>query len=128
MARPDKPIPRPMEHRWGERIDLALPVDIVRDGTTTPGRLVSASVSGALLECEAKPPQFTSLRVILPATPDRERDPVDLAACVVRHTDRGLAVEWRDMASPHIVALLARISGHDLDTLCRDPAFPGRCT
>jgi len=116
-----------MEHRWGERIDFVMPVDIVRDGTTTPARLVSTSVSGALIECAARPPQFTNLRVVLPAASPGEGTPVDLAACVVRHTDRGFAVEWRDMASPHIVALLARLSGHDLETLCRDPAFPGPC-
>jgi hypothetical protein len=115
-----------MEHRWGERLTFVQPVNVLLNGSTSPGstspaRLVSTSVSGALIECGLVPPLYTNVRVVLPA--HDTRGPAELVACVLRHAPGAFAVEWRDMASPAIVALLARKSGHDLETLCRDAAW-----
>jgi hypothetical protein len=117
-----------MEHRWGERVEFVQPVMIVHNGTAMPARLVSTSVSGALVECRSILPLFANIRVVLPAALHSGRDPAELMACVLRHTTGGFAVEWRDMAAPPIVALLARRSGHDLQTLCSDPAMPGHAS
>jgi hypothetical protein len=117
-----------MEHRWGERLAFVQPVTIVHNGTSTPARLVSTSVSGALVESGITLPLFANIRVILPAAPHSGRDPAELVACVMRHAPGGFAVEWRDMAAPPIVALLARRSGHDLQTLCSDPAMTGHAS
>jgi hypothetical protein len=98
---------------------------VVHNGVATPARLVSTSVSGALVESGLTLPLFANIRVILPAAPQGRRDPAELMACVLRHVPGGFAVEWRDMAAPPIVALLTRKSGHDLETLCCDPASAG---
>lgn len=114
-----------MEHRWGERLEFVQPVQVVHRGVRLPARLLNTSVSGALIECDRRPALYTNLVVVLPAAPGSDRDPAELVATVVRHADEGFAVEWRDMAAPPIVAFLARHSGHDLETLCKDGVFGG---
>src|SRR5688572_26334378 len=87
-----------MEHRWGERVPLDLPVRLELAGELLGlGRLRNASISGAFIATDSKFPLLASLDVVLriPAMPAGR---LELPACVVRRDEGGLGVEWRDMA------------------------------
>jgi hypothetical protein len=117
----------PMEHRWGQRVTLELPVRLGLGGRTLArGTLRSVSISGAFIETSLELPIFTNLVVVLPAMSELVPGSHELAATVIRRLPVGLAVEWRDMACPALVELLERISGQPVTTLYEDQAFTSR--
>ena len=119
----------PMEHRWGQRITLELPVRLeVGNRTLARGLLRNLSVSGALIETSLELPVFTNLVITLPAACEIAGQSAGLPASVVRTAPGGFAVEWRDMACPPVVALLERLVGRPVAALCEDPAFTHRKT
>ena len=123
-TRPSTSRAKPMEHRWGERVTLDLQARLLlQDGTCVDGVVRNASISGALIETAQPIPVSTPLNVSLAAAERTDGRTLDLPACVVRVANKGVAVEWRDMAVPTLVALL-REAGGNADTLCcRDHAF-----
>ena len=115
---------KPMEHRWGERVALDCPAQLVlRDGTLIEGDVRDASISGALIETAQRIPMYTTLSVHLPAADGSGRRTLELPACVVRTARDGVAVEWRDMAAPTLVALLREAAGNAVPLCARDRAF-----
>jgi len=117
-----------MEHRWGQRVALEIPVTLEVGGRTPEcGILRDASVSGGLIDTALELPVFSNLLVSLPASDERASRPAVLAACVVRCTPTGIAVEWRDMACAAIVTLLERASGRRASALIEDEAFAQGC-
>jgi hypothetical protein len=98
------------ERRWGPRIQVDLPVRLtLAQGRSETGRMRNLSMSGALIECPAELPAFTTLRVeilpgaqVLPAT-------IELGARVVRAEHPCLGIEWRDF-QPQALADLIRAS------------------
>jgi hypothetical protein len=114
----------PMNHRWGQRITLEVPVRLEVDGRPMGRGLIrNASISGAFIETALELPAFSCLLVRLPAASDDTPTPEGLAACMVRRVPGGIAVEWRDMECPQIVGLLKRISGRTAAALRGDEAF-----
>ena len=112
------PAARPMEHRWGERVPLDCPARrVLSDGTMVEARVLNASISGALIRTEHRIPVYTTLavRLVIPGTAGRRT--LELPACLVRVAREGVAVEWRDMAVPTLIALL-REAGGSPATLC----------
>lgn len=89
-----------MEHRWGIRVELDAPAQLMTSDALCEGVLRSASLSGAFLETPARPALLSRVSV-RPATPAGEW----LDGWVVRIEPRGLAVEWLDPPL-HSVALL----------------------
>jgi hypothetical protein len=116
----------PMEHRWGQRVTLEIPVTLAVAGRTLGrGVLRNASISGALIETALELPVFSNLVVSLPSHGESAPRSADLHACLVRRAPAGFAVEWRDMACPAIVALLERATGRRADALVEDECFKG---
>jgi len=100
------PAPRPMEHRWGERVALDCPVRLdLRDGSGVEGRLRNASISGAWIETGEKLPWYAMVNVIVAAGTGPRRRTIELPASVVRMAPEGIAVEWRDMAVPTLMEI-----------------------
>jgi len=117
QATPEKCTERlcdPTEQRWGQRVALSTPVDIGSGRILAHGVLRNASLSGALVETALDLPVFSHL--VVRWQPPGTTVPQDLAACVVRRTDTGFAVEWRDMACEPLLALL-RSAGAELSQL-----------
>src|SRR5689334_17339545 len=86
---------RYMEHRWGERVKLDLPVRLELAGELLAhGRLRNASISGAHVATGSKFPVLASVDVVL-LTPRAPAGRLVLPACVVRRDDEGLGIEWR---------------------------------
>jgi len=102
--------PRPMEHRWGERIELDCPARLeLRDGSGVEGRLRNASISGALIETGERLPWYAIVNVIVAAGTGPRRRTIELPASVVRMAPEGIAVEWRDMAVPTLMGLMREL-------------------
>ena len=104
------PAPRPMEHRWGERVALDCPVRLeLRDGSGVEGRLRNASISGAWIETGERLPWYAMVNVIVAAGTGPRRRTIELPASVVRMARDGIAVEWRDMAVPTLISLMREL-------------------
>jgi len=118
------PAAKPMEHRWGVRIDLDCAVRLLsHDGPVGEGRLRNASISGALIATRVRLAPLTPLNVVLVTGRGAQRRTVELPACVARLDREGFAVEWRDMAVPTLVALLREAGATDGTLAARDRAF-----
>lgn len=94
-----------MEHRWGARSKLEVPVEIdCGNGTLAFGVIRDASVSGAFVCTAAQLPSMTIISVapISPRCQSRAR----ADAYVVRWTPEGCGLEWCDLAPDAIVELL----------------------
>lgn len=96
-----------MEHRWGSRIAVHVPVRLDLPAATSPGCLVDLSVSGARIRSSARPAPLTFLYVsVLPSHPHARGRPLHIPAHVVRWTANGFAVEWQALAQAAVRALL----------------------
>jgi hypothetical protein len=114
----------PMEHRWGQRVTLEVPVRLyLDDAALGRGLMRNVSISGALIETSLEIPVFTNIVVALASIEKSGPRIHELAASVVRSLPTGLGVEWRDMACPAVVALMERITGKRMAALCDDSAF-----
>ena len=108
-----------MEHRWGQRVATELPVMIGYDGRIFGmGRVSNVSLSGALLVTPLKVPLHASVSI----SPVRDGKAIaELSACVVRAEAGCIAVEWRDMASPQVIAFIESASSDAAAFERRDP-------
>jgi len=112
-----------MEHRWGRRVTLGLPVHVATAGESGAGTLRDASISGGFIETAAALPQFTNLGVVVLVGSGAAQRAVELPACVTRVARDGFAVEWRDMACPTLLALLRETGPEFAHLTARDRAF-----
>ena len=108
-----------VEHRWGQRVLADVPVTITCEGQQFGmGRISNVSLSGALLVTPLKMALHASVAISLIG---EARSSEDIFASVVRTVPGGFAVEWRDMASPPVIALIEHISPDALKFDRRDP-------
>jgi hypothetical protein len=92
-----------IEHRWGTRIPLDAPAELRTDGGHAICVIVgNASLSGAFVRTAAKLPILSCVLVHVLDGPTQW-----LEACVVRHDDEGMGLEWLDPGLRPICALLA---------------------
>ncbi len=91
-----------MEHRWGSRKEISLPVELQRPGfAPVRARIEDLSLSGAKLRLSAPLPALAQWDV-------RIGEHV-VPAWIVRRTANGIGVEWCDF-SPTVVATILRAS------------------
>jgi hypothetical protein len=108
-----------MDHRWGQRVPADVAVVITRDGWMRGmGRISNVSLSGAMLKTALKMPVHATITVS-PVGDTRQSE--DIVACVVRTEPGSVAIEWRDMASPQIVALIESVTTDAAALETRDP-------
>jgi hypothetical protein len=99
-----------MEHRWGERLKIALPVRIrAACGLVGTGLIVNFSVSGAFIATTLPVTLLSQVRVSY-GPGRRARRLMDIGhstfeAQVVRQNAAGFAVEWCDFGADEVVAL-----------------------
>ena len=89
-----------MDHRWGARARVDVPVQVHCGSTLLCGVLRDASVSGAFLCTAAQLDVLSSVRVTLHASR------TTIVGHVVRRSPEGFGLEWVDLAPAGIVALL----------------------
>jgi len=92
-----------MEHRWGTRIDLDAPAEVITmDGVHGKGVVRNASLSGALAETSFRPALLSRI-ALRPSTPGGEW----LEGCVVRVEGDAVAIEWLDPPLHAVARLLS---------------------
>jgi PilZ domain len=98
-----------MEHRWGERVRVNIPVHMSARGVAgIDGSIKNLSLSGALMksDCELRLHSLIEVHIKLPASSQR----VDIVkAQVSRKLEQYVGIEWCDFA-PAIVKDLLRSS------------------
>lgn len=98
-----------MEHRWGVRVPLRMPVRL-RIGTDTDaeidGLAVNLSLSGAFIKTSRPVPMLARVQVGFGGLSPDEPDTHWVAAYVVRETQKAIGLEWLEFAPEAIVARL----------------------
>jgi hypothetical protein len=104
-------LPVGFEHRWGERIRVNLPVDVVLDGNAAmPGTVKNLSLSGALLNSTADLPLHALIAVRIEVAPPSQ-DMYVIKARVCRKPGHAIGIEWCEFAPPAVKDLLRSSSG-----------------
>lgn len=94
-----------MEHRWGTRSAVSqrgyvhAPVGLV-----APLEILNVSISGCLVDTPIRPPLLARVQLLVPPLRGRPF----LQGQIVRHTERGFAIEWRSFLDTGVLTLLAR--------------------
>ncbi len=116
-----------MEHRWGERIELDLPVRLnVRSRSVAQGRITNVSLSGALVATSERVRSQAYVDVEFNLTRSRTSKLYHVPAYVVRRTESGIALEWREFAPRAIRALFALVRARVIrETRAKRPTAVG---
>jgi hypothetical protein len=96
-----------MEHRWGERVRVDIPVRITgHPFTVRTGRLSNLSVSGAFIraDLDVRPLSRILVAIDLPHRP--KRDAPQIPAFVARKLKDGIGIEWCEFKPQAINRLL----------------------
>jgi PilZ domain len=99
-----------LEHRWGERVNLDLPVQVaVNSLSGIDGRVKNLSLSGALIEADIdlRIHSLIEISVKLPRSPHRG---VVIEAHVTRKQDGDVGVEFCEFAPKAIKDLMRSLS------------------
>jgi hypothetical protein len=100
-----------MDHRWGERIQVNLPVRLMAHPfAKRDGRLTDLSVSGAYIHTSVYLRPHSRLTVALLATPWARHEAAVICAYVTRHYREGLGIEWCEFAPAPVDSLLCSVS------------------
>jgi PilZ domain len=96
-----------MEHRWGERIRMDLPVQVSADEVAgIRGCMRNLSLSGALLRMDSDLRMHALIEVSV-KLPQPSRPPAILLAHVSRKREEDVGIEWCEFA-PTVVKDLLR--------------------
>jgi hypothetical protein len=106
-----------VEHRWGERLEVALPVRIRAPyGLVGSGLVTNFSVSGAFIATTLPVASLSQVRVTFRfgrrAARIMHTDSTTFAAQVVRQNAAGFAVEWCEFGTEAVVAFANSNRGH----------------
>jgi hypothetical protein len=106
-----------MEHRWGERLQVALPVRIRAPyGLVGTGLVINFSVSGAFIATTLPVAPLSQVKVSFRfgrrAARIMHRDISTFAGQVVRQNAAGFAVEWCEFGADDVVAFANSNRGH----------------
>ena len=93
-----------MEHRWGERIVVDIPVQVsVPPLAIGSGRVHDLSISGAWISGRFDLQPLARALVIFDLSVGGNPEPLPIACYVARVRAEGIGVEWRELA-PQIVS------------------------
>lgn len=113
-----------MEHRWGERVRIELPVRITAHPfAVRTGRLLNLSVSGAFLKVDFPLRPLSRIQVVFDQPQRAKCEAPTIAAYVTRRYKDGVGIEWCQFA-PREVSKLLQASTHRRHILVRKPDAP----
>jgi hypothetical protein len=93
-----------MEHRWGERIVVDIPVQVsVPPLVVGTGRITNISISGAWVSGRFDLPPLARAFIVFDFLLGGVREPLPIACFVARVRTEGMGIEWRELA-PQIVS------------------------
>jgi len=96
-----------MEHRWGERVAVDIPIRLLATHLLLvgSGRLVNLSLSGGLIATDLDLRVFSRVQVVVESPLQEKHVAPTLAAYAVRKCIEGIAVEWCELAPPAVAEL-----------------------
>ena len=93
-----------MEHRWGDRIEVDIPVQVsVPPSVIGTGQVRNISISGAWISGRFDLPPLARAFVVFDLEIAGVRERLPIACYVARVRPEGIGVEWRELA-PQIVS------------------------
>lgn len=96
-----------MEHRWGERVGVDIPVRITgHPFSVRTGRLSNLSVSGAFIRADVDVRLLSRILVAIELPHRLKRDAPMIPAFVARKLKDGIGIEWCEFKPPAISRLL----------------------
>jgi hypothetical protein len=96
-----------MEHRWGERVGVDIPVRITgHPFTVRTGRLSNLSVSGAFIQADVDVRPLSRILVAIELPQRPKNDAPMIPAFVARKLKDGIGIEWCEFKPPAINRLL----------------------
>jgi hypothetical protein len=96
-----------MEHRWGERIAVDLPIDVAtRLAPQARALLVNVSFTGALIKADFLLRIRSRIQIALKWPPQRGDEGFNIAAVVTHNHEQGIGVEWCHIGSAAVRRLL----------------------
>jgi hypothetical protein len=107
-----------MEHRWGHRIGVDLPVRITGNPfSVRAGRLVNLSVSGAFILTGGDLRKLSRVLIVI-ANPSMARhEAPTLAAYVARKLGDGFGIEWCEFAPVEVTRMLQSLTSRRHNSL-----------
>jgi hypothetical protein len=101
-----------MEHRWGRRVKVNIPVQLMTENASLMGigQLSNLSVSGALLVSDCSVRVLTQIQVKLESSPLPKHKVTTIAGYVARQYSHGIGVEWCERTSMLVADLLRTTS------------------
>jgi hypothetical protein len=100
-----------MEHRWGERVGVDIPVRLtVRPFSVKSGRLTNLSLSGAFIKGGVDVRVLSRIQVVI-EVPSRFKHATPIvSAYVARKFKDGIGVEWCEFAPQAVIDLIRSVS------------------
>ncbi|HEV2700752.1 MAG TPA: PilZ domain-containing protein [Steroidobacteraceae bacterium] len=100
-----------MDHRWGHRIAIDLPIRVMHPGISRcePGRLSNISLGGALIKSplDSAVGARLQLAITVPCGEDSYESVID--AYLVRRSAPGLGIEWAHFAPIEVIDLVRAV-------------------
>ena len=102
-----------MEHRWGHRIAVDLPIRLASADASAwrTGRLTNVSITGALIRSDFAFRLLSLVSVVIESRTVKNPESKRIAGYVARIDHHGMGVEWAEMAAPAVVDLVRIFSG-----------------
>ena len=101
-----------MEHRWGERVAMNMPIrlTLARAFSVGSGQLSDLSVSGGWIITDQRVRVLSQIGIVLNPGRVTKCDAAVIAAYVTRQCKNGIGVEWCQFAPPTVAELLRSVS------------------
>jgi hypothetical protein len=102
-----------MEHRWGERVPMDVPVRVSAHAfSQREGRLSNLSVSGALLIADLETRILARVEIHVVTPHRRVHEAPGIQAFIARRYRHGFGLEWCEFAPDAIADLLRAAQRH----------------
>jgi hypothetical protein len=97
-----------MDHRWGHRIAVDLPIRVMHPGMSRcePGRLSNISLGGALISSALDSSVGARLQVSVTIPSGTTSYDSVIDAYLVRRADPAIAIEWSEFAPTEVIDLI----------------------
>jgi hypothetical protein len=100
-----------MEHRWGERVGVDLPVRLTAHPfAVRHGRLTNMSVSGASIRADFDLRLLSRVQVVIELPQKTRCGAPSIAAYVARSNKGSIGIEWCDFAPAVVTEMLATLA------------------
>ena len=100
-----------MEHRWGERVGVDVPVRVTAHPfNVRHGRLMNLSVSGASIKADFELRLLSRIQVVIELPHRTRSEAPSVAAYVTRTSKDSIGIEWCEFAPTEISRMLHSLS------------------